>query len=156
MTLVQSLDRLNVIPSTILDPLQPVFLLVLRVYVSWQFLKSGVLKLQDWETTRVLFQEEYHVPVLSPGIAALLGTAGEIVFPVLLIVGLLSRYAAAGLTAVNVLAVVSYAHVLLSDGFDAALGQHHLWGLMLLVVLVFGAGRLSVDAVVAAQAAARK
>lgn len=156
MTLVQSLDRLNVIPSTILDPLQPVFLLVLRVYVSWQFLKSGVLKLQDWETTRVLFQEEYHVPVLSPGIAALLGTAGEIVFPVLLIVGLLSRHAAAGLTAVNVLAVVSYAHVLLSDGFEAALGQHHLWGLMLLVVLVFGAGRLSVDAVVAAQAAARK
>lgn len=94
--------------------------------------------------------------VLPPGIAAVLGTAGEIVFPVLLIVGLLSRYAAAGLTAVNVLAVVSYAHVLLSDGFEAALGQHHLWGLMLLVVLAFGAGRLSVDALVAAQAGARK
>jgi putative oxidoreductase len=155
MTFVQSLDRLNVIPSTMLDPLQPVFLFVLRVYVSWQFLKSGVLKLQDWETTRVLFQEEYHVPVLSPGIAAVLGTAGEIVFPVLLIVGLLSRYAAAGLTAVNVLAVVSYAHVLLSDGFEAALGQHHLWGLMLLLVLAFGAGRLSVDAVVAGRAGAR-
>jgi putative oxidoreductase len=36
--------------------------------------------------------------------------------------------------------------VLLGEGFEAALGQHYLWGLMLLVVLVFGPGRLSIDA----------
>jgi len=60
-------------------------------------------------------------------------------------VGLLSRYAAVGLFAVNVVAVVSYSHVLLTEGFEAALGQHYLWGLMLLVLVVLGPGRWALD-----------
>jgi putative oxidoreductase len=126
-------------------PFQSLLLLVTRVYVAWQFLKSGWLKITDWETTLFLFEEEYHTPLLSPTIAAIAGTAGELVFPALLIVGLLGRYAAAGLFAVNAVAVVSYAHVLLTDGFEAALGQHYLWGFMLLVLVVFGPGRWAVD-----------
>jgi uncharacterized membrane protein YphA (DoxX/SURF4 family) len=35
--------------------------------------------------------------------------------------------------------------VLLTDGFEAALGQHYLWGFMLLVLVVFGPGRWAVD-----------
>jgi putative oxidoreductase len=123
------------------------FLLLMRIYVSWQFLKSGWLKVSEWDTTLFLFQEEYRVPVLSPAAAAVLGTAGEIVFPLLLIAGVLGRYAALGLFAVNVLAVAAYAHVLLGDGFEAAIGQHYLWGLMLLVLVIFGPGRWSVDGV---------
>jgi putative oxidoreductase len=149
MQLARTIDRMNGFAATVLAPLQPLFLLALRVYVSWQFLKSGWLKLQDWETTQYMFQEEYHVPLLPPELAAAVGTAGEIVFPLLLIVGLLGRYSALGLSAVNVMAVVAYAHVLMSEGFEAALGQHHLWGLMLVIVIVFGPGRLSVDAVLA-------
>jgi putative oxidoreductase len=127
-------------------PLEPLLLLATRVYVSWQFLKSGWLKLGNWETTRFLFEEEYHTPLLPPLVAAIAGTAGEIVFPVLLIVGLLGRYAAAGLFIVNVMAVVSYSHVLLTEGFEAALAQHYLWGFMLLVVIVAGPGRWALDA----------
>jgi putative oxidoreductase len=149
MQLAPPVNRINDLAAMVLGPLQPVLLVVLRIYVSWQFLKSGWLKLHDWETTQFLFEEEYHVPLLTPGFAAVLGTAGEIVFPALLVAGLLSRYAALGLTAVNVMAVVAYAHVLMSEGFEAALGQHYLWGLMLLTVIVFGPGRLSVDAVLA-------
>ena len=145
MTATTTLDRMNRWADSVTRPLQSIFLAAVRIYVSWQFLKSGWLKLQDWETTRFLFEEEYKVPLLSPGLAAVLGTAGEIVFPVLLIVGLLSRYAALGLSAVNVVAVVSYSHVLMSEGFEAALGQHYLWGLMLLTVLLFGPGRWSAD-----------
>jgi putative oxidoreductase len=126
--------------------LEAPLLAAFRCYVAWQFLKSGWLKLENWESTLYLFEEEYHVPLLPPALAAVSGTAGEVVFPVLLIVGLLTRYAALGLSAVNVIAVVSYAHVLLSDGFEAALGQHYSWGSLLLVVLVFGPGRWSVDA----------
>lgn len=155
MTIASTVNRFNALSAAILAPLQPALLLVLRVYVSWQFLKSGWLKLQDWETTQYMFQEEYRVPLMSPDIAAVLGTAGELVFPVLLIAGLLSRYAAAGLTAVNVVAVVSYAHVLMSEGFEAALGQHHLWGLMILIILLFGPGRLSLDAALAGRSGAR-
>lgn len=134
-----------------LDALQPLFALATRLWVSWQFLKSGLLKAQDWDSTLFLFQEEYRVPLLSPQLAALAGTAGELVFPVLLGVGLLGRLAALGLSAVNVLAVISYAHVLLGSGFEAALGQHVLWGFMLLVLAVYGPGPLSADGLMAAR-----
>lgn len=120
-------------------------LFAFRWYVAWQFLKSGWLKISSWDSTLYLFQEEYHVPLLPPEMAAVAGTAGELVFPALLVMGLLTRFAALGLSAVNVLAVISYAHVLLGDGFEAALGQHYLWGTLLLVVLVFGPGKWSLD-----------
>ena len=129
-----------------LESLQPLVALGTRCWVSWQFLKSGMLKLEDWETTLFLFQEEYRTPVLSPPLAAIAGTAGELVFPLLLIAGLFGRLAAAGLLAVNVMAVVAYAHVLQSAGFEAALGQHYLWGFMLVILAVYGPGRYSLDA----------
>ena len=146
MTLAARLHHFNDFAEHAARLLVAPLLLVTRVYVAWQFLKSGGLKIADWETTLFLFDEEYRVPLVSPMLAAVGGTFGGLVFPVLLILGLLTRYAAAGLFAVNIIAVVSYAHVLLGDGFEAALGQHYLWGLMLLVMLVFGPGRLSVDA----------
>jgi putative oxidoreductase len=142
---VNRLHAVNRMAERVARPLEPLLLLVTRVYVSWQFLKSGWLKLADWETTRFLFEEEYHTPFLPPVVAAIAGTAGELVFPVLLILGLLGRYAAAGLFAVNIVAVVSYSHVLLTEGFEAALGQHYLWGFMLLVLVVFGPGRWALD-----------
>lgn len=133
------------VAARLLNHLQPLFLLALRLWVSWQFLKSGWLKLTDWDSTLFLFQEEYRVPLLSPELAAFAGTFGELFFPLLLAFGVLSRIAAIGLSAVNVLAVVSYAHVLLSSGFEAALAQHFLWGLMLLTVVIFGPGKLSLQ-----------
>ncbi len=148
MTVATTISRWNLLAERLSAPLIPLLLLGLRVYVAWQFLKSGWLKLMDWDTTLFLFTEEYHVPLLPPGLAAVAGTAGEIVFPLLLIAGLFTRYAALGLAAVNVMAVVSYREVLLGEGFEAALGQHYFWGLMLLVVLLFGAGRWSLDALV--------
>lgn len=129
----------------LLDLLQPLFLLATRWYVSWQFLKSGYLKFSSWETTLGLFETEYHVPVLPPHLAAVVGTFGELFFPVLLVLGLGGRIGALGLSAVNAMAVISYAHVLLSDGFEAALGQHVLWGFMLAVLVFFGNGSLGVD-----------
>jgi len=145
MNLRSSLNEANALAASATSWLAPPLLLAIRVYVAWQFLKSGWLKVTDWDTTLFLFQEEYRVPLIAPAVAAELGTAGEIVFPLLLIAGLLARYAALGLLAVNALAVVSYAHVLLGTGFEAALGQHYLWGLMLLILVVFGPGRLSAD-----------
>jgi len=142
---VNRLGAVNRMAERVARPIEPLLLLATRVYVSWQFLKSGWLKLADWETTRFLFEEEYHTPFLPPVVAAIAGTAGELVFPVLLILGLLGRYAAAGLFAVNIVAVVSYSHVLLTEGFEAALGQHYLWGFMLLVLVVFGPGRWALD-----------
>ena len=128
-----------------LDHLRSLLLLATRLWVSWQFLKSGWLKLTHWDVTQELFRSEYQVPLLSPGVAATLGTFGELFFPVLLALGLFTRLGALGLSAVNFLAVVSYWHVLGSDGYEAALAQHVLWGFMLVVLAIFGGGALSLD-----------
>ena len=134
-----------------LDALRPWLLLATRLYVGWQFLTSGWLKLSSWETTLGLFQDEYRVPLLPPEWAAIAGTAGELLFPILLGLGLASRLAALGLGTVNALAVIAYAHVLLEEGFEAALGQHLLWGFMLAVLAVSGPGALTVDGWLAAR-----
>jgi len=122
------------------------FALATRLWVSWQFFKSGLLKVQDWDATLYLFREEYRVPFLSPALAAVAGTAGELVFPVLVALGFCTRLGALGLFLVNLMAVVSYAHVLLASGFEAALAQHYLWGFMLLVIVIHGPGRIALDA----------
>jgi putative oxidoreductase len=127
----------------------------MRLYVSWQFLKSGWLKLSAWETTLELFRSEYHVPVLPPAVAAAAGTFGELFFPVLLVVGIFSRVGAAGLFAVNALAVASYSHVLFAVGFEAALAQHVLWAVILASLTVFGGGKISLDARLERRSAAR-
>ncbi len=119
--------------------------LAARWYVGWQFMKSGLLKWQTWDSTLWLFANEYHVPLLSPHVAAYAGTFGELFFPSLLFLGLFSRIGALGLSFVNVVAVVSYSHVLLADGMQAALGQHILWGSILLYLVVHGPGAFSLD-----------
>lgn len=143
--LIDALINPKSVLSRALDALQPAFALGARIYVSWVFLKSGYLKVSDWESTVALFEYEYHVPLLPPTLAAILGTAGELVFPVLLILGLFGRMSALGLQAVNVLAVISYSHVLFQEGFAAAIGQHYLWGYILAVLALYGPGSWSLD-----------
>jgi len=129
----------------LLNPLQPFFALGARLFVSWQFLKSGYIKVTNWDSTIYLFENEYHTPLLAPHVAAVTGAFGELFFPALLVVGLFGRLSAMGLFAVNVVAVVSYSQVLLAEGSEAALGQHILWGTLLLFLIVFGPGRFSLD-----------
>jgi len=133
-------------PMLVLGHLHDLLALAIRLWVGLQFFKSGWLKVTSWENTLFLFREEYHVPLLNSTVAAVVGTAGELCFPVLLFVGLFGRLSALGLFFVNVMAVVSYAHVLLAEGFEAALAQHVLWGFALMILAVYGPGRASLDA----------
>ena len=146
MKIIDTLCSLHASLGRMLDRLQPLLLLGTRFYVGWQFTKSGWIKYSSWDTTLGLFRDEYHVPLLPPDVAAVMGTCGELGFPILLYLGLFTRVGALGTLFVNVMAVVSYRQVLLSEGFEAALGQHVLWGFMLLVLTVFGAGKISIDA----------
>ncbi len=123
-----------------LGALSPLALLAARLYVAQVFFLSGLTKLRDWDTTVFLFTEEYHVPLLPPEWAAVLGTGGELVLPVLLVLGLVGRLAGLGLSVVNGVAVLSLAEIA-----PAALGQHHLWGVLLAMVVVFGPGTWSLD-----------
>ena len=121
---------------------------LLDLWIRWDvasaFFRSGLTKTDSWDKTVFLFQAEYHVPLLPPEVAAALGTFGELFFPPLLLLGLAGRFSALSLSVVNVVAVVSYWHVLGKN--EAALASHYYWGLLLLVTLLHGPGKLSCDA----------
>jgi putative oxidoreductase len=122
------------------DRLQPILALAIRLYVARVFLMSGLTKIQSWDSTLALFENEYHVPLLSPPLAAALGTATELGLPLLLVAGLGTRFAALALFVFNIVAVISY-----PDLSDAGLKDHMLWGALLLVLAVYGPGRIALD-----------
>jgi putative oxidoreductase len=119
-----------------LDYLAPGAFLLLRCWVAWQFFKSGLTKLPI-ENAIFLFQNEYSVPLLPPALAAYLATAVELGCSALLMVGLAGRISALGLFILNIVAVISYA--------DASLQDHLPWGLILLLFVLHGPDKLSID-----------
>jgi putative oxidoreductase len=129
--------------TRLLDWLQPLLLLGFRLYVARVFFLSGLTKTRDWGSTVALFTDEYQVPLLSPPVAAALGAATELSMPVLLALGLGSRLAAGVLFVFNIVAVLSYYETLVQTG---GVKDHVLWGTMLLVLTVFGPGKIALDA----------
>ncbi len=127
-----------------LDFLAPVTDLVIRLWVANVFWASGLTKIANLDTTVQLFTYEYQVPLLPPSVAAYLATFGELTFAALLAIGLAGRLSAAALSVVNVIAVISYPAL-----HEAGLIQHQLWGLLLLVPLFHGPGKLSLDHLIA-------
>lgn len=119
---------------------RPVLDLGVRIFVGMMFFKAGLTKISNWNATLYLFENEYHVPLLSPTIAAYMGTAAELVLPVFLVLGLGTRFAASALFIFNLVAVVSY-----PDLGEVGLKDHQYWGLLLLVTLTHGPGKLALD-----------
>jgi putative oxidoreductase len=132
--------RLYGTAAQLVDRLQPLFALAIRIYVARVFFLSGLTKLNDWNITLALFRNEYHVPVLPPAVAAVLGTGAELGLPVLLFFGLGTRAAAAALFVFNVVAATSY-----PDLSDAGRVYHVMWGVLLMVTFFYGPGKLSLD-----------
>jgi putative oxidoreductase len=141
--LLRMRDRLD----RVMNSLQPLAAVLARLYVAQVFFASGLTKLRDWDITLALFTEEYKVPLLPPEVAALMGTAGEIGLPVLLVLGLGGRFASLGLSVVNVVAVLS-----LMEIAPAALQQHITWGILLAALAIFGNGRWATDTMLKAKA----
>ncbi|QEL56230.1 DoxX family protein [Chromobacterium paludis] len=123
--------------------LQPLVLLLLRVWIANVFFSSGLTKIADWDVTLALFTDEYHVPLLPPAVAAVMAACGELGLSALLTLGLGGRFAAAGLFILNAVAVISYPGLT-----DATRQFHYFWGAQILVLLAFGPGLLSLDAAV--------
>jgi putative oxidoreductase len=123
--------------------LTPVFDLTIRGYLCWVFFRSGLAKIQSWDSTVYLFENEFSVPLLEPETAAWLGTAAELGLPLLLLFGLSSRVAAGALFVFNIVAVISY-----PDLGAAGVNMHYLWSWLMLVIVFHGAGNLSLDALI--------
>ncbi|MCW8955373.1 MAG: DoxX family protein [Gammaproteobacteria bacterium] len=123
-----------------LNFIAPLLDLILRLWVAKVFFQSGLVKIQSWDSTLMLFEHEYQVPILSPVLSAWLGTGAELFLPVLLFLGLLSRPTALALFIFNIVAVTSY-----PDISAAGIKDHMIWGLMLAVTFIHGPGNISID-----------
>jgi putative oxidoreductase len=114
----------------------------MRLLLANVFFRSGLTKIQNWDSTLYLFSDVYQVPLLPSDAAAYLAAGVELGLPVLLVLGLFGRFAAAGLFILNAVAAYSY-----YDGLsEAGLNQHLYWGIMLAVLLVMSRGAWSADA----------
>ena len=124
--------------------------LLSRLAIAGVFWRSVQTKITGWEmfgqslqffnvsqSTLMLFQYEYHVPVLSPTTAAYLSAAAEFFFPILLVLGLFTRFAALGLLGVP--AVIQF--FVIPDGWPT----HILWFALLIYLLNQGGGKFSLD-----------
>jgi putative oxidoreductase len=115
--------------------------------VFWQSGRTKVEGLSIKDSTWFLFQDLYALPLIPPAWAAVLATVAEHLFPVLLVLGLLSRLSALGLLAMTAVIQVFV--------FPEAWVTHGLWAAALLVVAAQGPGRLSLDHVLGLDRGAR-
>jgi len=134
------IHRLAPVVPPVFAALQDLLLVVLRIWMLRVFFFSGLQKISSWDSTMLLFENDYDVPLLSPDIAAYLATAAELGLPILLIAGLGSRFAAAGLFILNIVAATSY-----PDISDVGLKDHYYWGGLLAVLAIVGPGRAALD-----------
>lgn len=115
--------------------------LALRVFPAMVFFQSGRTKIEGIFTikpsTWYLFREEYALPLIPPDVAAVLGTTAEHLLPVLLILGLATRFAALGLLAMTAVIEIFV--------YPDAWVTHGLWAAAFLAVMARGPGRLSLD-----------
>lgn len=140
MNVIQGTTKYSRLVIRGLEFLSPLLDLGIRLWVADVFWNSGLTKIASWDNTVLLFENEYSVPLLSPEVAAALGTFTELVFPVFLVLGLGGRFAAFVLFVFNYIAVISY-----PDLNAAGLKDHMYWGILLLVLLFHGPGKISVD-----------
>lgn len=141
MNLLSRLMRHYYSASHLPECLAPLMDLGLRLYLANVFFKSGLTKIQSWDSTLYLFSDVYQVPLLPPDVAAYMAAGGELALPVFLVLGLFGRFAAAGLFILNAVAAYSYA----SGLSEAGMFQHLCWGTLLAVLLILSRGKWSCD-----------
>lgn len=110
---------------------------VFPAVVFWQSARTKVDGFTISDSTYYLFANEYALPLIPSGLAAVMATLAEHTLSVLLILGLLSRLSALGLLVMTA--------VIQTFVYPEAWVTHGLWAACFLTVLARGPGRLSVD-----------
>jgi len=129
---------------------QDLSLLLSRVAIASVFWRSAQTKISGWEFLDqswqffnvgsgaiLLFQYEYNLPLLSPKVAAYMATTAEFFLPLLLVVGLGTRFASLGLFLVT--CIIQFLV------FPDAWPTHILWFALLVYLMKYGGGRIALD-----------
>ena len=123
-------------------PYSPLALLA-RLAIGLVFWNSGRTKVDGWNIFRVndktlfLFTEEYKVPFVPPGVSALMAQMAEHILPILLVLGLATRFSALGLLAMTLVIQIFV--------YPGSYVVHGTWAAILLMLIKFGPGALSLD-----------
>jgi putative oxidoreductase len=128
------IDRLNRVPLSVPQ-------LMARFAIAGVFFRSGMSKIANWDLTVQLFQDEYHLPLLPPDLAAVMGTTLELSVPVFLVLGLLTRLA--------VLPLIGMTAVIEIFVYPQNWPEHLTWATLLIFLLLRGAGPYSLDRAIA-------
>jgi len=129
---------------------ESITLLTARLAIFFVFWRSAQTKIsggeflgQNWaffnvsDSTKLLFEYEYDLPLIPADLAAYLATFGEFFLSLLVLFGLFTRLGALGL-----LVMTAVIQLLV---YPEAYSLHILWAAALLYVLKDGPGKLSLD-----------
>jgi putative oxidoreductase len=133
-------------------------MLILRLTLALPFWKSGVTKWDGWFSlsfgARALFSDEFKLhlfgaeyPYPAPELIAYASAVCEVALPLLLVLGLATRYAAVGL-----LGMTAIIQLTVPDGW---MNFHLPWAAMELAILTFGPGKIALDHVFGLDRASR-
>ena len=119
----------------------PLLLLMQRLGIAAIFLMSGRTKVDGLlsvnDSAFELFRYEYALPLIPPELAAYAATYSEHLFPLLLVLGLFTRFAATGLLAMTL--------VIQLFVYPDAWPTHLSWAGLLAPLIALGGGKLSLD-----------
>ncbi|WP_072384387.1 DoxX family protein [Novosphingobium sp. NDB2Meth1] len=137
--LVSIYNRLAELAGRLLP--ETVLLLVARLGIAAVFFESGRTKVEGWltitDSTFYLFETDYKLPFVPPHLAAHLATYQEHLFPIMLVLGFGTRFAALGLLGMTTVIEVFV--------YPDAWPTHLSWAAILLPLIAKGGGALSLD-----------
>ena len=137
--LVSVYNRLAELAGRLLP--ESLLLLVARLGIAAVFFQSGRTKVEGWltitDSTYYLFDTDYKLPFVPPELAAPMATYAEHLFPILLVLGLGTRFAALGLFGMTTVIEVFV--------YPDAWPTHLSWAALLLPLIAKGGGALSLD-----------
>jgi putative oxidoreductase len=118
--------------------------LIARISIAAVFWRSGQTKVEGWHVTDAtifLFKDEYKLPLIDPTLAAYLSAFAEHFFPVLLVIGLATRFAALALLIMTLVIEIFV--------YPDAWPTHGTWAACFLILMTQGAGKVSLDHLIA-------
>ena len=118
--------------------------LAARMFPAAVFWQSGQTKVAGWQLRPgaiALFEDEYQLPLIDPTIAAYAAAFSEHFFPILLAIGLATRFSA--------LALLGMTAVIQIFVYPGAWPTHGVWAACFLLVIARGPGWLSLDHLIA-------
>jgi len=118
--------------------------IIARISMAAVFWRSGQTKIDGWhlkDSAIALFRDEYNLPVIDPVIAAHLGAFAEHFFPVLLVIGLATRFSAFALLFMTAIIQIFV--------YPGAWPVHGTWAACFILLIARGPGAISLDHLIA-------